>query len=208
MKKFLLHLMLAVCALGLNAAHGAPRLPIDGVKVSYNLIGTPQLVAQIPGMAQKRPRIAGPGEPAPIWLEVESDFDCFNEFPELSVKYSLLVKVGAGPLKVIEGEVIHVDVAPGKERHSVMYIPPKSLNRLAENKQFALTSVKAAFVEISSKGELINAGQKVSGGITYAEFTKQRDAIEKVTDAFLNKQQTPFAPLFYDYYEAVKPLPR
>ena len=179
---------------GLSHAHAANR-PVDGVKVSFNLIGSPQII--------------GPTEPPAVWLEVETEFDAFQEFPELTFKYSLILTGKQGtPPRLLEGEVVHVDVAPGRERHSVMYIAPKTLNRLSDNKAFSINSIAGVYVEVSSGGQLIAFGQK-SAKLTYENFAKARESLtDKLTDALLNKGQTPFAPLFFDYHEAIKPSPR
>jgi hypothetical protein len=160
-------------------------------------------------MAVKKPRPIMANEPSPVWLEVETEFDSIQEFPELTFKYSLILTGKNGvPPKLLEGEVVHVDVAPGRERHSVMYIAPKTLNRLSDNKMFSVNNIYGIYVEISSGGQIIAFGQKSAKG-TYENFVKSRDALtDKVTDAFLNKNQTPFAPLFFDYHEAVKPSAR
>ena len=193
---------------GLSQAYAANR-PVDGVKVNFTLIGSPQIAANIPYMnpQAKRPRIVGPGEPPAVWLEVETEFDAFQEFPELTFKYSLVL-TGKQGTKLLEGEVVHVDVAPGRERHSVMYIAPKTLNRLSDNKAFSLSNIYGVYVEVSSGGQLVAFGQK-SSKATYENFAKGREQLtDKLTDVFLNKSQTPFAPLFFDYHEAIKPYAR
>lgn len=194
---------------GLSQAYAANR-PVDGVKINFTLIGSPQIAASIPYMTQaKKPRIIGPGEPPAVWLEVETEFDAFQEFPELTFKYFLVLtgKQGTTP-KLLEGEVAHVDVAPGRERHSVMYIAPKTLNRLSDNKAFSVNNIAGVYVEVSTGGQLIAFGQK-STKLTYENFAKAKESFtDKVTDAFLNKGQTPFAPLFFDYHEAIKPVAR
>lgn len=187
----------------------AANKPVDGVKISYNLIGSPEILANVRGMALKKPRPIMANDPAPVWLEVETEFDSSQEFPELTFKYFLILTGKNGvPPKLLEGEVVHVDVAPGQQRHSVMYIAPKTLNRLSDNKMFAINNIYGIFVEILSGGQVIASGHK-SSKATYENFVKSRDALtDKVTDAFLNKSQTPFAPLFFDYHEAVKPSAR
>jgi hypothetical protein len=196
---------LAACVLETQAANR----PVDGVKINFNLIGSPEILANVRGMAVKKPRPIMANEPAPVWLEVETEFDSFQEFPELTFKYSLILTgKNGGPPKLLEGEVVHVDVAPGRERHSVMYIAPKTLNRLSDNKMFAINNIYGIYVEILSGGQIIAFGQKSTKG-TYENFVKSRDALtDKITDAFLTKSQTPFAPLFFDYHEAVKPSAR
>jgi hypothetical protein len=190
----------------------AANRPVDGVKVDYKLITSPEILANVRaavGVFAKKPRLVGPNEPPALWLEVETEFDAYQEFPELTFKYSLILTGKQGtPPKLVEGEVVHVDVAPGRERHSVMYIAPKTLNRFSENKAFNVNNIHGIYVEISTGGQLIAFGQK-SMKLAYDKFAAARESItDKVNDAFLNKSQTPFAPLFFDYYEAIKPVAR
>jgi len=197
---------IAFLASSLQTANAAGRR-IENVQPKVNLVGSPEIMASVRGSQPKKQRIAGPGEPAPIWLEFEADFDTADEFPELTMKCSVLLQLGKG-VKLVEGEVTLVDVAKGKDRHAVMYIAPKTLNKLSENKPFTMTMVRAILVELSAQGELIGANFKGSPGITADAFTQGKDKLDKVTDAMLNKSQTPFGPLFWDYYEAIKPSSR
>jgi hypothetical protein len=206
MKKNLILSLLLFAGICVQPALAAGKR-IDNVLPKVTVVGTPEIAAQIRGAAPKRPRPITPGEPAPIWLEFESDFDSADEFPELLFRYSILMKVGNG-LKLLEGEVTHIDVARGKDRHSVMYVAPKTLNKIADGKQFNPTNIQAYWVEVFAGAESIGGQFKSSHGITYDQVAKEKDKLEKVSDAFLSKAQTPFAPLFWDYYEAVKPSGR
>jgi hypothetical protein len=198
------------CALALSwattAMHAAGnKLAVTDVRAV--VVGTPVIQAQIPGMTvAKRPRPILQGEPAPLWVEVETDFDCAEDFPELTVRYGLVVLVG-NKAKLIQGETTLVDVGRGRERHSVMYISPKTLNRIAEGKPFAANQIKASWVEIFAQSEPVGAKFKSGSGLTYEGIQKEKEkgSIEQVAEALINKQFTPFAPLYWDYYETVKP---
>jgi hypothetical protein len=183
---------------------------VDNVKIAVNLLGSPEIVAQIKPITPaqpKRPRPLAPGEPLPTWLEFEVDFDTAEEFPELQLKYSIILKSGQ-TFKLAEGEVTHVDVGRGKDRHSVMYIGPKSLNKISEGKQFTPQNISACWVDILAGGEVVGGFFKPFQGVTLDAVTKLKDKLDKIPDTLLNKSQTPFSPLFYDYYEAVKPSAR
>lgn len=189
------------------SAYAAGRR-VDNVQPKLNLVTSPEIVAQMKYVTPSQPKRARPvtpGEPTPLWFEFEADFDTAEEFPELVVKYSVLLKVGQN-LKLVEGEVTHVDIGKGKDRHSVVYIAPKTLNKLGEGKTFTLANVRAYWVEMYAGGEAVGGQFKANQGaaVTYEAIAKEKDKLDKVPDAFLNKTQTPFAPLFYDYYEAVK----
>jgi hypothetical protein len=171
--------------------------------VRATVVGTPMIQPQIAGMAPKRPR---PGEPAPLWVEVEADFDCAEEFPELTIRYGLVIAAANG-VKLIEGESTLIDVGRGKDRHSVMYITPKTLNKITGGKPFQAAQIKASWVEILAQNEQIGAKFKSSAGVTYEGIQKEREkgTIERFAEGLVNKQHTPFAPLFWDYYETVRP---
>ena len=190
------------CALSAPTGYAAGRR-LENVQPKFALIGSPEIMASVKGSQPKRARVLSAGEPAPIWLEFETDFDANDEFPELTVKCSLLLAIGQR-LKLAEGEVTLVDVAKGKDRHAVMYIAPKTLNRIAENKPFTVNMVKAIWVEMVSQGETQGGQFKSGSGVTYEQVAKQKEQLDKVSDAMLNKNQTPFAPLYWDYYEATK----
>ncbi|NBV86447.1 MAG: hypothetical protein EBS01_09345 [Verrucomicrobia bacterium] len=197
---------LIAISLSFQTAQAAGRR-IENVQPKINLIGSPEISAAIRGIQPKKARIPGPGEPAPIWLEFETDFDSADEFPELTVKCSLLLQIGQ-KMKLVEGEVVLVDVAKGKDRHTVLYMPPKALNKLADSKPFTINMVRAFWVELLAQGETVGAQFKSVAGYSYEQVAKEKDRLDKSSDLMLTKGQTPFAPLFWDYYEAVKQTSR
>lgn len=177
---------------------------IGNVVPKLTLIGNPQLNVTVPGMSPKLPRPPAPGE-SKVWLEFEADFECAEDFPELTIRYGLLIAIPGKATKLVEGEVTHVDVTKGKDRHSVMYVAPKTLTKLGDGKPFTpQTHVKAYWVEFVSQGESVGVGIKSSAGVTFEAVKAGKDALEKVNDALLGKHQTPFAPLFTDYFETFK----
>ena len=200
MNRRILSSVLAVAALCASPAHGAGKAQ---VVPKLALIGNPEFNATVLGMQPKRARPPAQGE-IKFWLEFESDFDTEYDFPELTFKYGLLISMPGKAVKLIEGEVTHIDIAKGKDHHSVMYIAPKTLSKLAEGKGFSLNNIKAYWVEIVSQGEAVGSAFKSNAGVTYPQIMKEKDSLEKAGDSLLSKQLTPFAPLFIDYYEATK----
>lgn len=189
---------------------GAGKQRLQNVTPKVALIGTPEFAATIPLMQPKRPRPPVANENR-LWLEFETDFDALESLPEVTFKYGLLISVPGVLPKLIEGEVTHVDVSMGREKHSVMYIAPKTIQKLTEGKTFMVNNIKAYWVEVSVAGETLGVVAKPSN----AEFEKiqkakestdpkVKESYERVSDSLLNKQQTPFAPLFGDYFEATK----
>ena len=128
------------------------------------------------------------------WLEVEVEFGARPELTnELTFKYYILFN---GTL--LTGEVTHVNIPAGRENRSVMYVPPRALARFANNRPITENSIQNIAVQI------------VQGGAVQAEASLNRAqpqwyaALPHVSGLVLNKDQTPFAPLYWDRYEQIK----
>ena len=154
-----------------------------------------------------------PGRPAP-WLEVEVNFERNAKEPkfadELTFNYYVLLRnehfTEDKKPTLLTASIIHVNVPQGKGLHSVAYVSPKALaaffdGKIPVNAQQAITD---AGVTISGKNGLLAIATSkgtVKGGKGWwddtAPFTVK-------TGALLSKTETPFAPLEWDYYEAVK----
>lgn len=209
----LLSLVLLLAISPTQAAAPGARILVSDVRVA--VLGTPVVQAQVPGMTiPKRPRPIGQGEPAPVWLEVEADFETGEEYPEMTVRFGLLIATATGPLKMVEGESTLIDVGRGKDRHCVMYLAPKTLNKINGGKPFTPTQIKASWVEILVQNEQFGGKFKPFGSINQSgkpldypsiQEGKAKGQVELLAEGLINKQHTPFAPLFWDYYEAVKP---
>ena len=155
-------------------------------KVSKNLITAPQF--SYTGAQQfatnQRDR----------WLEVEVEFAAAPEFTdELTFKYFLLING-----KLLTGEVTHTNIAAGRENRSVMYVAPRTLARLMGNRPVAPNSIQNIAVQI------------VQQGAVKSELSLERAApqwfssMPQVAGFVLNKNETPFGPLYWDRYEQIK----
>jgi hypothetical protein len=155
-------------------------------KITKNLISTPQFAYTGAEQYQSNQRDR--------WLEVEAEFAAGPEFTdELTFKYFILVN---GTL--LAGQVVHSNVAAGRESRSVMYVSPRVLARFNNNRPVTTTTVQNIAVQI------------VQQGATKSELSLLRApaqwyaAMPQVAGFILNKNETPFAPLFWDRYEQIK----
>jgi hypothetical protein len=128
------------------------------------------------------------------WLQVEVEFTAIPELTdELTFKYYILFN---GSL--LTGEVTHVNIPAGRENRSVMYVPPRVLARLANNRPITENSCQNVAVQI------------VQQGTVKAETSLNRAApqwfatLPQVSGFVMDKNQTPFAPLYWDRYEQIK----
>jgi hypothetical protein len=132
------------------------------------------------------------------WLEVEAEFVAAPEFTdELSFKYFILING-----KLLTGEVAHVGILAGREKHSVMYVSPSGLARCTNNQPATVTSVQNISVQIVQKGT-------VKDELTLVRAPAQwYSTMTPLPGVVFNKSETPFASLFWDRYEQLKPAVR
>ena len=155
------------------------------------------------------------GRPA-SWLEVEVTFERNTKEPkiaeELTFNYYVLLNNEAftkdKKKTMLTASVIHVNVPQEKGLHSVVYVSPRTLAAFFDGKPpvNAQQTVTDVGVTISGKNGLLAIkglnpssvkGDKGWWDNTNANYTPTPGAL-------LNKNETPFAPLEWDYYEAVK----
>jgi hypothetical protein len=156
------------------------------LKIKTNLISSPQFTYT--GAEQFK------GEQRERWLEVEVTFACAPEFTdELTLKYFILVN---GTL--LTGEVTQVNIPAGRENRSVMYVAPKTLQRLMRGRTVTNNALQNAAVQLMQQGALKD------------ELSAQRAApqwyaaLPQVGGLVLNKNETPFMPLYWDRYCQIK----
>jgi len=145
------------------------------------------------------------------WLEVEVSFDWQPrdkkpEFlDELTFNYYILLnnKSRENPQgTLLTGSVTHVAIPQAKAMNSVMYISPRTLERFFEGKipNSASSAIVDVGVTITKQGQLVAESSWKGKGQWWS-------TLQQVTGYVLNKNETPFAPLAWDYYEAIKARP-
>jgi hypothetical protein len=175
---------LALSASGVFAQNRSADFQLT--KITKNLVSTPQFTytgaQQYPSNQRDR------------WLEVEVEFTATPDFTdELTFKYFILING-----KLLTGEVTHVNVAAGRDNRSVMYISPQALARFAGNGGVTLNSIQNIAVQTTQKGA-------VKDEMSLSRAPAQWFAgLPAVTGFVLNKNETPFAPLYWDRYEQIK----
>jgi hypothetical protein len=153
-------------------------------KVIPAVVKTPEY--QITGGQNKRFKNAD-------WLEVEVEFTTAPELiDELTFSYKILVNG-----KLLVGEVTHMSIPKGKEHYSVAYVSPRSLESILAGKTLTASAIQGIWVDVSKQGMLLAQNSTVRGAAV--------PNVPQVPGMVLNKTQTPFAPLYWDRYEAIKP---
>ncbi len=159
-------------------------------KITKNLITTPQYTYSGAQQYQSNQRVQ--------WLEVETTFTATPPVTdELTLKYFVLING-----KVLSGEVTHSNVAAGRELHSVMYVPPAALARFNANRPVTPVTVQNIAVQIVQQGAVKDELSLVRAAPQWFA------AVPALSGFVLNKNETPFAPLYWDRYEQVKAATR
>lgn len=196
-------LLAAVVVLGAGSVTQAQQANSEFkiTKVESNLIESPTFTG-----ARYDKRGFKPGN----WLEVEVTFDWqprakepkYTE--ELTFNYYILLKNKSPQFQsgtLLVGSVTVASIPQGRDMHTVVYVSPRSLERFFDGKVpgTAGAAVEAVAVTISKQGQLVS---EFSTGTFRAQWWSQ---FQQTPGYVLNKSETPFGPLAWDYYEAIKP---
>ena len=80
----------------------------------------------------------------------------------------------------------------------MMYVPPQAIARVMENRTIASNSVQNIAIQAVQQGTVKDEQSLVRAP---AQWYKSVPAISGLV---LNKNETPFAPLYWDRYEQIK----
>jgi hypothetical protein len=183
--KILSLLLVGFAALTFSANAQVPVGPgsIKLGKVEISAPSTPEY--QVTGGQNKRYKLGK-------WIEIEIKYETApEEIDELSFKFTALIED-----KLLDGEVTYVNIGKGNEHYAVMYVSPKAIEKLTGGKALSPASIGNVWVEVNKQGQILGKESYKNG----APPNKPH-----VNGMLLNKNQTPFAPLFYDRYEEIKP---
>jgi hypothetical protein len=156
------------------------------------------------------PRYDKRGAKAGSWLEVEVTFDWQPRLKEpkyteeLTANFYILLnnpnqQFPKGAL--LTGSVNLMSIPQGRDMHTVVYVSPRTLERMFDGKApgTAAQAVTDIGVTLSKQGQVVaTTSWKSKSGEWWPQF-------QQTPGYVLNKNETPFAPLAWDYYEAIKP---
>ena len=122
----------------------------------------------------------------------------FAALPELTDELTFRYFVLFGG-KLFTGEVTHINIPAGKEDRSVMYMTPQTVARFAGRGILTPNNVQNVAVQL------------LQGGTVKSELSLNRaaprwyTALPAIRGLLLNKNETPFAPLYWERYPQIKP---
>jgi hypothetical protein len=199
----ILSVILAIGSLHCLEAQTGSEVAIE--RIDAKMVSTPVVTYTGASMKQSRPK---------SWMEIEVTFATAIPSPSLTEKYSddltinyyVLLKNSQLPQGAPRGTLLtgqtSLSTVPLKDKDlkSVIYISPRSLERFFNGKIPSSDSgaIDDIGVTISKQGQVV--AQKSLKGQTQAWWPQ----FQQTPGYLLNKSETPFASLNWDYYEAVK----
>ena len=130
------------------------------------------------------------------WLEVEVEFSATAPTAEVAFHYDFAING-----KLLTGDQTVVDVQPGQSLFTSVYVAPRTLATLLKGQPLTINTLQNARVQILRPGvaaPLAVKFQKEGGGNFFS-------TAQQIPGFVLNKYQTPFANLWWDRYETVRP---
>jgi hypothetical protein len=139
------------------------------------------------------------GRPSTLWrkwLKIEVQFDNKHEWADdVQVKYYVLMGKGEDR-RLFVGEVTHINVAKGSQHYSAMFMQPNTLKR------YGAGQIEQITVRIFHKGTLVSTMSEPSVRDGWW------DRFQPTSGYLLSPQETPWAPIADERFEAVKPSTR
>jgi hypothetical protein len=132
-----------------------------------------------------------------LWLQVETEFNSATDVAgDVVFKYYVAING-----RVLTGEVTHVNIMAGRGLRSVIYANPKVLARFNGGRAVTATNIQNVAVQIVQQGTV-----KDESSMMRAPNPKWFTTLPQVPGLLLNKNETPFAPLYWDRYEQIKTI--
>jgi hypothetical protein len=188
-----------------NASAQQPNTEFKVVRVTPDLVTTPEFSVNF---GPKNKKVSKNKD----FIEIEASFDWQPRakdpqfLDDLTINYYVLLNNKSKEYPrgtLLTGSVTHTAIPQGKGLNSVIYISPRTLERFFDGKSptTASAAIKDAGVVILKQGQPVaDLSWKGSGKWWEKEG-------EPTPGYLLNKNETPFAPLAWDYYEAIKARP-
>jgi hypothetical protein len=163
---------------------------VDVSKMEYDAQKTPNFQAgDVKGKNIPNPR---------DWLELEVEFkvkgDPNTVVKDLLFRYYIGFKDQTGSARILTGDVKHINIVPGEESYSAVYVSPSTLGEITGDfRRFQPNSVEAVGVEVIYNGVIVGRSSSISGNRAFWEAAGTQPGV-------LAKGDTPFALLWIDRY--------
>ena len=177
-------------------------------------------IKNVEPIIQKTPKfqVEGPKEKhwkPKDWLELEVDCEALpskkskekqTTYAEVTFKYYVYLEgQSADKSRILTGEVVHTNVPIKEASHSCMFVTPSMIFSLTGKQEANANAIKYWGVVVTIGGEMV--GYKVkpgSPGSSEKPWWDEPKAPAKEQNVRKNKNETPFAILWADYYYDIR----
>lgn len=139
------------------------------------------------------------GRPSTLWrkwLKIEVQFESKPDWSDdVQVKYYVLIGKGEDR-RLLVGEVTHINVARGSQHYSAMFMQPNTLKR------YGAGQIEQVTIRLFHKGALVSTMSEPAARDGWW------DRFQPVPGYLLPPQDTPWAPVADERFEAIKPSVR
>ena len=126
------------------------------------------------------------------WLEIEVQYSTLPPLiDELTFEYSVLMNG-----QLLTGTSTYVNIGKSREHYAVVYISPAAIDTIMNGLPFTASAIQNIQVRVTHQGQELDVRALRQTALPN---------VQQRTGLILNKPETPFAPLFWDRYEALKP---
>lgn len=149
------------------------------------------------------------------WLRINLDYEARVAEGEwidnLRLDWYILILNGSTPRMLLKTSVSYLDInTEDDEHHAVVYVRPRTILRHYKDSGNVSERDVLVHVEVNSGGEMIAERNysKTSARVPDRWWTFSAPRVTPLANALLARNETPFAPLDYDYYEYIQPESR
>lgn len=149
------------------------------------------------------------------WLRINLDYEARVAEGEwidsLRLDWYILILNGNTPRMLLKKTVSYMDInTEDDEHHAVVYVRPRTIMRYYNDSGNVSERDVLVHVEVNSGGEMIAERNysKTSARVPDRWWTFSAPRVTPLANALLSRNETPFAPLDYDYYEYIQPESR
>ncbi|MEI6323443.1 MAG: Amuc_1102 family pilus-like protein [bacterium] len=189
---------------GILSLHAQINTAFQITKIDLSMPNTPAITSDMPAKSTGMPK---------KWLEVDVSFNWKSTLntekyaDDVVVNYYILLanKSIAFPQgTLLTGQVTHTAIPANSqtELRSVMFVAPRTLERFFDGRvpSSKETAIVDIGVTISRQGQVVASKSLKGTGDWWPQYPQTPGYL-------LNKNETPFAPLCWDYYEPIKKQP-
>jgi hypothetical protein len=129
---------------------------------------------------------------------------------ELELRWSVLIRTNEGLYILLQTKAAYVDIeSDGTRRNAVVYVRPAFLRRHCGKDRGVGRGNVWVHVEAVVDGQVVGSEEYAPTSPPAANWWQAKESrqVKLMDGALLTREQTPFAPLDYDFYEHLKTPP-